>query len=77
MATKICPNCKGDAFTWSIDEERAATKWACHQCNYIAWEDEALERTCSNCGKMTEMNLKDGCIEFWWCCSCNKVTVVT
>lgn len=76
MATQICPNCKADAFTWSIDEESGLTMWGCHECGYIAWEDETLERVCSNCGGKSEMNLKDGTKEFWWCCSCNRVTVV-
>ena len=77
MATEICPNCKEDAFTWSIDEEESAlTKWGCYKCSYIAWEDEALERVCSNCGNKTEMYLKDDTKKFWYCCSCNKMTVV-
>ena len=77
MATQICPNCKADAITWSIDEEESAlTQWACHECGYFAWEDEVLERVCSNCGKETEMHLKDNIKKFWWCCSFNKVTVI-
>jgi hypothetical protein len=30
MATQICPNCKANSFTWSIDEEESAfTKCGC------------------------------------------------
>ena len=77
MATQICPNCKADTFTWSIDEEESTlTKWGCYECGYIAWEDETLERVCSNCRSKSEMHLKDDTKELWWCCRCNKVTVV-
>ena len=76
MATQICPNCKANAFTWSIDEEDALTKWGCHECGYIAWEDETLERVCSNCSRKTEMHLNDSGRAYWWCCSCNEVTVI-
>lgn len=75
LATQICPNCKADTFTWSIDnEENALTKWACHECGYTAWEDETLERDCLICGKKTEMHMKDNVMEYWWCSSCNKIT---
>ncbi|MDA3613808.1 hypothetical protein [Polluticaenibacter yanchengensis] len=77
MATHICPNCKEDSFTWSIDEEESSlTKWGCYNCYYIAWEDETLERVCSNCGKKAEFNLKDDTKEYWWCWNCCRVTPI-
>lgn len=76
MATQICPNCKADTFTWSIDDESSLTMWDCHECGYIAWEDETLEHVCANCGNKSEMSLNDDNNEYWWCCSCNKLTLV-
>jgi hypothetical protein len=74
MATQICPKCKEDSFTWSIDEEdESLTKWGCHICHYFAYEDEKLERVCSNCFKKNESRLTDEEGEFWWWCSCNKI----
>ena len=68
MATQICPNCKKDSFTWSIDEEESPlTYWGCYECNYGAYEDESKERICSNCEKKTESRLKDEEKEYWWC----------
>jgi hypothetical protein len=75
MATQTCPKCKQDSFTWSIDEEESGlTKWGCFNCSYIAFEDESLERACSNCHKKTESRLEDDSKKYWWCTSCNKVT---
>ena len=77
MATQICPNCKLDSFTWSIDkEESPLTKWGCYECGYIAFEDESLERECSNCYKKTESKLKDNLKMYWWCSNCNRITKV-
>ena len=74
MATQPCPKCKKDSFTWSIeDEDEKLTRWGCHFCYYIAYEDEKLEREFSNCSKKNEMRLKDDEGEFWWCCSCNRI----
>lgn len=75
MATQICPNCKLDSFTWSIDEEESTlTKWSCYVCGYIAFEDESLERKCSNCSSKTEIKLEDNLKTYWWCGSCNRIT---
>lgn len=77
MATQICPNCKNDSFTWSVDfDESQLTKWGCSECYYRAWEDESTERMCSNCNKKTESLLKDETKTYWWCSHCNKVTIV-
>lgn len=73
MATQICPNCKNDAFTWSIEEKAALTYWGCYQCGYGAYEDESQERQCSDCGKKTESRLQDEKREYWWCSSCNRI----
>ena len=71
MATQICPRCKEDAFTWHIDEEESPfTIWACHICNYQAFEDESKERKCAHCGRNTEARLNDGKENYWWCSSC-------
>jgi len=60
MATQICPSCQLDSFTWSIDEEESPlTKWGCYECGYIAFEDDSLERECSNCQKKIERKLED------------------
>jgi hypothetical protein len=74
MATQICPSCKKDSFTWSIDDEdEGLTRWGCYLCYYGAYEDEKLERQCSVCLKKNEMRLKDEEGEFWWCCTCNTI----
>jgi hypothetical protein len=75
MATQICPNCKSDSFTWSIDDESIYTKWGCYSCNYIAFEDESLERICSNCNEKTEIRLQDETKTYWWCSNCNRVSI--
>ena len=78
MATQLCPHCKQDSFTWSIDEgESPLTKWGCYICGYIAFEDEASERECSNCHKKTESKLQDDSKEYWWCSNCNRITNVS
>ncbi len=77
MATQICPNCKEDSFTWSYDEETIPhTTWGC-SCGYIAYEDESLERECTTCKKKTESQLEDDDKIYWWCSSCNKVTLIS
>ena len=77
MATQICPSCQEDAFTWSIDEEQSDfTIWGCYKCGYHAEEDETKERSCSKCGKPTESKLKDNQKEFWWCSSCNHISII-
>ena len=78
MATQICPNCKTDSFTWSIDEEESPlTKWGCYNCQYIAFEEESLERECSYCNKKSERRLEDKENKYWWCYNCNRVTTIT
>lgn len=78
MALQICPNCRAEQFTWSIDEEESPlTKWACGHCGYQAYEDESFERVCNDCGKKVELKLDDGQKEYWWCCRCNKTTLIT
>ena len=73
MATKICPNCKEDSFTWRIDDERMElTIWACYKCKYQAYENEMDERNCQICGEKTETKLNDNEKEFWWCSSCDS-----
>jgi hypothetical protein len=75
MATQICPKCKEDSFTWSIDEEESPlTYWHCYNCLYGAYEDEKLECICENCGIKTKSRLKDESTEYWWCSSCNTIT---
>ena len=77
MATQICPKCKEDAFTWSIDDEITdLTIWNCYNCLYQAFEDETSERICKQCGKKTESKLKDDQKEYWWCSSCNSIEII-
>ena len=77
MATQICPACKEDAFTWSMDEEKPSlTYWGCHKCSYGAYEDESLERECSECTKKTESKLEDDDKIYWWCSNCNKTQLI-
>ena len=77
MATQVCPNCQLDSFSWSIDEEESlSTKWGCHECGYIAFEDESLLRECAFCYKKIESQLKDKMKKYWWCSTCNKRTDV-
>ncbi len=65
MATQICPNCKKDSFTWSIDEDESLlTFWGC-DCGYNALEDESKERICRNCNNKTESRMKDSQKEYW------------
>ena len=41
MAEQICPDCKVEALTWSMDEgETPLTKWVCRNCRYVAYENE-------------------------------------
>lgn len=78
MATQICPDCKTDSFTWSIDEENEKlTIWSCYNCNYIAHEDESLERDCKDCNKKSELYMKDGEKLYWWCHHFNKITPIS
>jgi len=77
MATQICPNCKKDSFTWSIDEEISElTIWGCYECEYQAFENESKERNCTKCSKKTESRLKDNEKEFWWCSTCNTIEII-
>lgn len=78
MASQICPNCKQDSFTWSIDDEASPlTFWRCSApCGYSAYEDESRERICNNCRQKTESNMRDSQKEFWWCSTCNKVEII-
>ncbi|HEY0055767.1 MAG TPA: hypothetical protein VGB63_10455 [Pedobacter sp.] len=77
MATQLCPNCKEDSFTWSLNEDLPnLTAWGCYSCCYQAFEDEAKERVCTACKRKTESFMKDEEKEYWWCSSCNKVTDV-
>jgi hypothetical protein len=78
MATQICPNCKEDSFTWSVDLEGSnLTRWGCYKCYYIAWEDESYERECSTCKRKTEIRLEDETKIYWWCSNCNKISVIS
>lgn len=77
MATQICPKCKEDSFTWSIDEEISdLTIWGCYKCSYQAFEDELDERNCSKCGNKTATRLRDEAKVFWWCSTCNKIEII-
>jgi phage FluMu protein Com len=77
MATRICPNCKADSFTWTTDEQETyLTKWGCYECNYVAYEDESLEKECSACKKKTNIKLEDTSKKYWWCSNCNKITEI-
>lgn len=77
MAEQICPKCKVQTITWSIDEEETPlTKWGCRNCGYVAYEDESLERICSYCGTKNEMRLDDGQNQYWWCCKCNTIKII-
>lgn len=76
MATQICPKCKEDSFTWSVDEDSPLTYWGCYNCHYGAYEDESLQTNCETCGSYSKMKLKDDTTEYWWCCKCNKVSNV-
>jgi ribosomal protein L37AE/L43A len=77
MATQICPHCKANAFTWSLNkEESPLTKWQCRVCGYMAYEDENQLRVCHHCGQKTEARLQDGVNQYWWCSHCNSVSGV-
>lgn len=77
MAEMICPRCKSETFSWSIDEgENPLTIWGCRECKYLAYEDESFERYCNACGEKTEMRLEDEQKKYWWCARCNKLTVI-
>lgn len=49
MIPRKCPECKNDSFTWSEEAESSYTKWTCHSCGYIAWEDDNCVSKCRNC----------------------------
>ena len=77
MATQICPKCKKDSFTWSVNEEISdLAVWDCYKCYYQAFENESDERNCQNCGKKTESKLKDGEKEYLWCSNCNTIEII-
>ena len=77
MAEVNCPNCKENYFTWYIDEEESPlTVWYCRNCEYIAYEDEATERECSDCHAKTESELKDNVKKYWWCSTCDRITLI-
>jgi hypothetical protein len=75
MATQICPKCREDSFTWSMDDEISdLTIWGCYKCFYQAFENESEERTCSTCGNKSESKLQEKESEYWWCWTCQKHT---
>lgn len=77
MGTQICPKCKENSFTWSIDDELSAfTIWGCYYCSYCATEDEADECICDNCKNRSKTKLKDKEMEYWWCFHCNEIKQV-
>lgn len=74
MATQICPRCKENSFTWSVEDENSGiTDWGCYECGYHATENESEECVCENCKEKTKIRLKDSETEYWWCCRCNKI----
>lgn len=77
MATQICPNCNKDSFTWYImaDNDKF-TKWLCHACSFIAYEEESLERICINCNKKSEIQLIVTDKKYWWCNKCSKYEII-
>jgi len=77
MATQLCPKCKEDAFTWSMDDEITdLTIWGCYSCKYQAFENEKDGRICQNCGMKTETKLKDNEKKYWWCSTCNSTSEI-
>ena len=77
MAELICPNCKRDTFSWTIDEgQNPLTIWGCRSCKYSAHEDESFEKNCKDCGTKTEIRLEDDQKKYWWCSRCNKVSLI-
>jgi hypothetical protein len=77
MSAHLCPNCRKYSFTWSINlDESPLTKWGCFECYYIAWEDESKERICTNCNNKTESLLQDDQKKYWWCSSCDRITIL-
>jgi ribosomal protein S27AE len=78
MASLVCPNCQVQTFTWSYDDEDTPpTSWRCGNCGYFSGEDESFERVCSICGIKTESRLEDDTKIYWWCSSCNNVTLIS
>jgi len=77
LSEQACPKCMEQAFTWSIDEEVSPlTVWFCSLCKYKAFADESDERNCLKCKMKSESKLKDDNNEFWWCCSCNTISII-
>ncbi|NIG56960.1 hypothetical protein [Chitinophaga sp. Cy-1792] len=78
MALQICPNCQQQDFTWSFDEENIPpTSWHCSNCGYTACEDESFERLCATCNIKSESRLADDKKIYWWCSTCNTITIIS
>ena len=74
MATQICPNCKEDSFTWSMDDEISnLTIWGCYKCYYQAFENEEHQRVCANCHNGSQLQLKIDEKMYWWCSKCKTI----
>ena len=81
MATQICPHCKKDSFSWSIDDENTQlTYWGCHLCHFGAYENEkenkSFKHKCSVCGKVGQMKLEDDASVYFWCYHCNNSDIL-
>jgi hypothetical protein len=88
MATQICPVCKKDVFTWSMQDHEPSepeTMWGCNICGFYAYENErynsdgtyryeSMTCGCTSCGSTQDIKLhKDG-KEYLWCSSCHLLT---
>jgi hypothetical protein len=79
MSAQVCPNCKANAFVWSLNEDESPlTRWHCAVCKYSAEEDEAQEQTCAHCGsKHSSLLLRDTSGIHRWCCACGTFEATT
>lgn len=77
MATRICPKCEEDTFTWRMDEEISdLTIWSCYSCYYQAFENETDIRKCKRCETISESKLKDDSLEYYWCSNCGGTEII-
>lgn len=88
MATQICPVCKQDVFTWSMQDtepDEPKTVWGWAICGFYAYENEhynsdstyryePIAYGCTSCGSNQDIKLLKDSKEYLWCSCCHLLT---
>jgi len=51
----VCPKCRKEAFSSSVDDLCDDVHWRCEACSYAAEEDKSMSAPCGRCGETSSV----------------------